>query len=95
MKRSSISVAASRHIGRVKELPCACCGAPPPSSAHHILQGRTPGQRSPDWLTIPLCLDCHQGPCGIHGDKTLWAVRKLTEFDCLDDTLNALYGHIK
>lgn len=82
----------SDHIGRVKELPCAVCAAAGPSHAHHIMEGRTPNRRSPDWLTIPLCDPCHQGPNGIHGDKRLWSIYRITEQDALNDTLEALYG---
>lgn len=88
-----MSESARRHIGRVKELGCAVCGASGPSDAHHILEGRTPGRKSPDWLAIPLCKDCHQGSRnGIHGMKIMWNVMKKTEALCLNDTLEKLYG---
>ena len=88
-----MSESARRHIGRVKELGCAVCGASGPSDAHHILEGRTPGRKSPDWLCIPLCKDCHQGSRnGIHGMKIMWNVMKKTEAICLNDTLEILYG---
>lgn len=81
------------HVGRVKALGCAVCGAHGPSDAHHILEGRTPGRKSPDWLTIPLCKDCHQGSLnGIHGQRRMWDVMKANELQCLNDTLRALYG---
>lgn len=83
------------HKGRVAALFCALCGAPPPSSVHHILQGRTPGRKVGHWLTIPLCWNCHQGPNGIHGDKTLWNIFKKTEFDCLNETLEIIYGQLR
>ena len=83
-----------RHMGRVKELPCSVCGAPGPSDAHHILEGRTPGRKSPDELCIPLCKDCHQGSHnGIHGQRRIWEVLKKTELQCLADTIRRLiYG---
>lgn len=81
------------HVGRVKELPCSVCGASGPSDAHHILTGRIPGRKSPDWLVIPLCKDCHQGSInGIHGQRRMWAVMKANELDCLAATLETLYG---
>ena len=81
------------HMGRVKELPCGLCGAPGPSSAHHILEGRIPGRKSPDWLTIPLCFDCHQGSVnGIHGQRRMWQVMKGNEAQILNNTLETLYG---
>ena len=44
------------------------------------------GQRAGHGLTIPLCWDCHQGPHGIHGDRSRWRLRKMTELDALDRT---------
>ena len=86
----------SRHVARVKALPCAVCGQGGPSDAHHILDGRTPGRKNPDWLVIPLCKDCHQGSKnGIHGQRIMWNVKKASEAQCLHDTLRTLYGHIR
>lgn len=77
-----------KHIANVKALPCAVCGESGPSDAHHILQGRTPGRKAPDMLVIPLCKSCHQDPHnGIHGMKSMWNVMKVSEFDCLADTI--------
>lgn len=84
---------AREHVGRVKALPCAVCAASGPSDAHHILEGRIPGRKSPDWLVIPLCKDCHQGSFnGIHGQRRMWSVMKANELQCLNDTLETLYG---
>ena len=80
-----------KHITRVKELPCSVCGTAGPSDAHHILEGRTPGRKSPDMLVIPLCKDCHQGSHnGIHGMKAMWNVMKVSELDCLADTITKI-----
>lgn len=81
----------SAHMERVSQLPCALCGAMP-VHVHHIIEGRTPGRRSPDFLTIPVCPDCHVGPRGIHGDKTMLKVNKTNEHQLLNDTLARLYG---
>ena len=78
------------HIGRVKELSCACCEAAGPSIAHHIREGQGGQQRGPDWLAIPLCDPCHVGRHGVHGDKSRMAIRKLTELDMLSDTFQKL-----
>lgn len=82
-----------RHMDRVARLPCAVCGAQP-VEVHHALEGRTPGRRSGNYLTIPLCTDCHRGPHGIHGDRSMWNVMRKTEIGCLNATLEALYGDI-
>ena len=84
---------AQRHMGRVAELPCSLCGSRP-VEVHHILEGRTPGRRSPGWTCIPLCMDCHRGPInGIHGQQVMLKVQKVTELQLLSKTLEALYGN--
>jgi len=80
-----------RHLARVHELPCGICGAMP-VEAHHILEGRTPGRKSPAALAIPLCIDCHRGGNGIHGDKSMFRIYKKSELDVLADTLERLYA---
>jgi hypothetical protein len=52
-------------------------------------------QRNSDWLTIPLCSDCHTGSQGVHGDKTMMRIHKVTELDLLADTLKKLYGGVR
>lgn len=74
----------SAHLAAVKELPCAVCGAPPPSDAHHIKQGN-------HFTAVALCKDCHQGAFnGIHGQKRTWSVMKMDENDALNETLRRL-----
>lgn len=48
------------------------------------------GQRAGHGLVIPLCWDCHQGPQGIHGDRSAWRLRKMNELDALDNTILSL-----
>ena len=74
-----------RHVALIKEQPCGVCGAAPPSHAHHLRQHN-------HWTVIPLCYDCHQGPQGIHGDRTLWRIYKMDEVDVLNQTLGRVYG---
>lgn len=76
-------------MGRVAALPCACCGAYG-VHVHHIREGQGMSQRASDFLTIPLCPDCHQGPSGIHGNKSFMRLRKLTELDMLAATIEKL-----
>lgn len=97
MKRAkAMSDAAARHVERVKNLPCGVCSAPGPSDAHHMIAGRIPGIRSPDWLTMPLCKDCHQGSHnGIHGERRMWDVMRTNEHKVLDATLEKLYGALR
>jgi hypothetical protein len=72
------------HVGRVKELPCSICDAPPPSDAHHIKQHR-------QYTVVALCKDCHQGSLmGWHGQKRIWAIKKMDELDALNVTIERL-----
>lgn len=47
-------------------------------------------QRASDWLTVPLCQECHTGPNGLHGNRSLLRIRKLEELDLLAMTIEAL-----
>lgn len=71
------------HLARVKEQACAVCDTPGPSSAHHIRQDQP-------YTCVALCWECHQGPNGWHGNKTLWRVRKFDELDALNVTIGRL-----
>ncbi len=80
----AITSAEHHHIGRVKALPCSVCDQPGPSDAHHINQGQ-------HFTCIALCKDCHQGSFnGWHGQKRMWAVKKLDEVSALNITLKRL-----
>lgn len=73
-----------RHLARVKELPCSVCDEPGPSEAHHIKQGL-------QYTCVALCESCHRGPVlGLHGQKRMWAIRKMDELDALDRTIERL-----
>lgn len=72
------------HLARVKELDCSVCDAPGPSEAHHVEQGL-------QYTCIALCVDCHRGPImGWHGQKRGWLIRKMTELDALNITIERL-----
>ena len=75
-----------RHMARVAELPCGTC-AERPVEVHHITAG---GRRISHYITIPLCPECHKGKLGVHGDKTMLKVMKITELKLLADTIEAL-----
>ena len=81
--KKSMSVAERRHVEAVKSQPCSQCEAFGPSEAHEIKQGQ--------WFTsIAWCADCHRGPQGWHGDKTLSRIYKMDELDCLNVTLQRI-----
>lgn len=75
------------HLARVKELPCSVCDEHGPSEAHHVVQGL-------QYTCIALCPDCHRGQLnGIHGQRRMWAIKKMTEMDALNVTLQRMmYG---
>lgn len=80
-----------RHMGKVAQLPCCVCGAHG-VHVHHVREGQGMAQRASDWLTVPLCPDCHTGPNGLHGNKSLMRIQKLEELDLLARTIEALHG---
>jgi hypothetical protein len=72
------------HIERVADLQCSLCDAPGPSEVHEPEQGKW-------FLSIALCPDCHRGPVmGLHGQRRAWHVRKMTELDALNVTIERL-----
>jgi len=78
-----------RHMGRVADLPCVLCGQQG-VQVHHIREGQGMAQRASNWLVVPLCPSCHTGPLGVHGDKTMMRINKMTELDMLAKTIEAL-----
>lgn len=72
------------HIARVKELPCSVCDVEGPSECHEMKQGQ--------WFTsLALCPSCHRdGLLGLHGQKRMWAIKKMDELDSLAVTIERL-----
>lgn len=92
-KARKASVKDPAYMGRVKQLPCVICNAPPPSDAHHCTHKpyvdehnpyeREPcaGRKSGDRDTIPLCKKHHQdGPEAIHNGKSRWREKHGPDF---------------
>lgn len=77
-----LTAAEKAHLAKVKALPCSVCNAPG-GYAHHPVQGL-------HFVTIAICWDCHQGPLGFHGDKTMWKIYKMDEWKALNITLTRL-----
>ncbi len=82
--KKPLTAAERQHVARVKDLPCVVCDKPGPSEAHEIEQGL--------WFTsISLCTDCHRGGFnGLHGQRRMWAVKKMTELLALNRTIELL-----
>ncbi len=79
------------HVERVKLLPCSVCdtggGYSAPSEAHEIEQGMW-------WLSVALCAECHRGSVlGWHGQRRIWAIKKMTMLDALAVTIRRLMGY--
>lgn len=82
----TMTAAERDHIAKVKELPCSVCDQPGPSEAHHI-------EQESHFTTVALCTSCHTGSLlGWHGQKRMWAVRKMNELDALGVTVRRLMG---
>jgi hypothetical protein len=75
----TISKAESEHMALVKSVACGWCDGAG-GYAHHIRQGL-------HWVTVATCWECHQGPQGWHGDKTLSRIFKRDELDALNITI--------
>lgn len=72
------------HLARVKSLPCSVCDASGPSEAHHAEQGL-------QYTCIALCPSCHRnGVLGWHGQRRMWVIKKMTELDALNITIQRL-----
>ncbi len=88
-----MSNAGKRHMQRVADLGrengCIVCGEVF-AHVHHVMEGRTPGRRSGDFCTVPLCYECHEGRDGIHGTRQRWSLFKASELEALNRTLEAL-----
>ena len=90
------TAAGKRYMARVAELPCVLCeligqAQQGKSDVHHIRDGVGAAQRNSDMLTVALCHEaCHQGPQGIHGDKSRLRLAGVTELDLLALTIAKL-----
>ncbi len=87
---------AQTYMDAVRALPCVLCRLigrkqTKPTAAHHPRDGVGLSQRAGDFSVIALCWDCHQGPMGIHGDRTLIRMAKATEWDLHDATNEAVF----
>jgi hypothetical protein len=84
----------AEYMGRVASLGCLLCDllgrSDVPAQVHHLRQGQGMSQRAQNYLTVPLCPDCHTGTHGVHGDKQLLRQAKIDEMDLLAMTIERL-----
>lgn len=83
------------YLAIVGGLPCVLCAQightqSSRTTVHHVREGQGMAQRAQDWLACALCVDCHQGPGGLHGDRTLMRVAKVDEMDLLALTIQGV-----
>lgn len=89
-------MARSPWLDRVAEHGCILCHhldlGNTPATIHHIREGQGGGQRSSDYLAVPLCKEHHQGSSGLHGLGTrgFYQRYKLDELDLLAMTIEAV-----
>jgi len=66
----------AEYLDYVRSHRCSACTAPPPSEAHHFMQGSGGmGVKADDTYTVPLCRTCHND----------WHTQAF--FACFDDRL--------
>jgi len=81
---NSLTKKEREHLELVKSLDCSVCDEPGPSDAHHVKQHR-------QYTCVALCKSCHTGALlGWHGQKRMWALKKMDEIDALDITIQRL-----
>ena len=82
--KKAMTKAERAHVDRVRQLPCSVCNQAGPSEAHEIEQGQ--------WFTsVAVCADCHRGSKnGLHGQRDMWRVMKMTELSALNVTIARL-----
>ena len=85
------TAAGKRHMGKVAAIACVLCRrlgyGMKRAEVHHIRTGQGGAQRASDFLTVAACPECHRGPHGLHGDKSLLRLAGVTELDLLADTI--------
>lgn len=83
--KATMTKAEREYVQIVKRCSCSVCdlggGFDSPNEAHEMEQGNW-------WTSIALCAGCHRGPLmGLHGQRRMWAIRKMTELDALAVTI--------
>lgn len=88
----------AEYLGALVRLGCVRCRyyaeeggwnyVPPDPSLqetviHHLRAWEGGAQRAENWLAVPLCVDCHTGPYGVHGNRERLKRLKLDEGDLL------------
>lgn len=95
MSKKAATAAERRYLSAVAEVPCVLCAAlgQPGVAAevHHLRAGQGMAQRSSHYTTAALCPACHRGGLGLHGNRSLLSIAKLTEMDLHALTVKAIF----
>ena len=83
-----------QYLNKIASFECVNCGTHP-VEIHHLREGVGMAQRNSDFLTVPLCPECHRGPRGIHGDRSAFRLNKLDEMKMLALTIERVVGEMK
>ena len=79
------TAAERRHIDVIAQLDCVVCDASGPSEVHEPEQGL--------WFaSVPLCTACHRGPEGWHGTRLRWTLRRISELQAINKTIEGAYS---
>lgn len=96
MKKKAKTKAEKDFHERVAELDCVLCGIAghlqtSGTTVHHARAGQGMSQRAGHFIVAALCHDCHQGPLGIHGDRSLLKLANVSELDLVDITISRVF----
>lgn len=80
-------------LDRVAQTNCALCGNGP-VEVHHAREHAGMAQRGSHFNAAGLCAVCHRGPLGIHGNQSLLRVKKMHEYDLVDNTIRQVAEQI-
>lgn len=63
-----------KHLRWIREFACCNCGSMENVEAAHVRMQSGAGlsQKPHDWLTVPLCHDCHHNDQHQHGEPGFW-----------------------
>lgn len=89
-----------KHAERLAAMGCVCCELldmeqVSETNIHHVREGQGLAQRAGDFLTIPLCRECHQGKNGVHGNRQYLKMLRMTELDLLNYTLKRAFNDLR
>jgi hypothetical protein len=81
------------HMAKVARLPCMICFNPQ-VEVHHCISERFSQRKAWDTETIPLCVNHHRGPDGIHTNKAAWEEKYGLDKDYLPVVADMIAGEL-